>query len=84
MLGMVLRRLLQANEERLVQGLQCYMSGLPGAAGLARDLPVAVRRAQGLVEDYQRSRERTWASEVPAAQHPNRAVTIEGSPLSLR
>jgi hypothetical protein len=74
MLGVVRRRLLQANEERLVQGLQGYLSGLAALRGW-RELAVAVERAQGLVEDYLRSRERTWASEVQRKAERLMAVT---------
>ena len=75
LLGVVRRRIAQATEERLVQGLQGYLSALAALKGWD-DLPVALNGTRGAVEAYLLARDRTWDGEV--ARKAERLMSVTG------
>jgi hypothetical protein len=74
LLGVVRQRIAQATEERLVQGLQGYLSALAALKGWD-ELVDALDRTKGLVDAYLLARDRTWAGEVQRKAERSMSVT---------
>jgi hypothetical protein len=72
--GVVRRRIQQVTEERLVQGLQGYLTALAALRGWW-DLPGALEGIRPLVESYLMDRERSWAGEVQRKNERRMSVT---------
>jgi hypothetical protein len=63
-----------ATEERLVQGLQGYLSALAALKGWD-ELPEALDGTEDLVEAYLMARGRAWADEVQRKAERSMSVT---------
>jgi hypothetical protein len=74
LLGVVRRRIAQATEERLVQGLQGYLSALAALKGWG-DLTEALEETEDLVEAYLMACGRAWADEVQRKAERSMSVT---------
>jgi hypothetical protein len=72
--GVVRQRLNQATEERLIQGLQGYLSALAALKGW-RELPEALQRVRPLIESYLSARDRSWGGEVSRKAARQMSVT---------
>ena len=79
--GVVRQKLLQATEERLVQGLQGYLTSW-AALGRGEHLPSALEAVRPVLQLYLESRGRTFAGEVQRKRSRLMSVTAFLDPPS--